>query len=76
LAVTEAAEALELAVAAVISEARVSAEWAVAAFGAEWADLSEISRCDPRQWDDHFRDFARRGNFTRPGVWFHEISHA
>ena len=26
--------------------------------------------------DDHFRDFARRGNFTRPGVWFHEISHA
>jgi hypothetical protein len=76
------AEASELAVVADTSEARVSVEWAVAAFAAEWAEvfpgvqLAGILLCARRQWGGRFRPFARAGNFTHREAWRREILHA
>lgn len=70
------AEASELAVVADTSEARVSVEWAVAAFAAEWAEVFPGVLCARRQWGGRFRPFARAGNFTHREAWRREILHA
>ena len=69
----EAVEASEPA--AAISEAAVSAGWAVAAFAAEWVVLIAISRCARRQWDGHSRPFTPPDNFILLEASLRETSH-